>query len=426
MTLRVLGGTPVRDKGYPAWPQYDERDEEALIRVLRSRRWGGYPYPGPETSGFLEAFLEFQGGEHAIACANGTVTMEIALRAAGIGWRDEVVVPAYTFQATAVAVLAVGATPVLADVEARNYCLDPAALKAAITRRTRAVMVVHVASHMADMDAISEVAKQHGLVLIEDAAHAHGARWKGKGAGTFGAFGSFSLQSTKVLTTGEGGLLICQTAEFADRAASIADNGRAYLAGGRVRGGSRHEMGTNQRMTEFQAALGRVALERLPAQTSMREQAAALLDERLAAVPGVRVLPRDERQTRRAVFGYVFAMDPAVFGFDHRVLCHLLNAEGIPCWKGYAPLHRDELYAPHRTALPLAREHPSEVDYTRCSLPNSEAAGEDAVWLYERVFRDGAAGVDDVIRALLEIHAHRALIIPRRHEFTAEWTAPGS
>ena len=210
-TLAILGGEPTRKEAYPEWPVYDDRDIEAATRVIKSGNWGGYPYPGLETSQFLQEFLAMQGGQYAIACANGTVTMEVALRAAGIGWGDEVIVPAYTFQATAAAPIAAGAVPVIVDVDPNSYCIYPQAVEAAITEKTKAIIPVHLGAHMADMDAIMELAERFDLVVIEDCAHAHGAKWRGQGAGTIGHFGSFSMQSSKILTAGEGGVLICRT-----------------------------------------------------------------------------------------------------------------------------------------------------------------------------------------------------------------------
>ena len=196
-TLAILGGEKQIQTPYPAWPVHDEREVEAVAEVVRSGQWGGFPYPGPRTQALLENFLAFQGGEHAILAANGTVTMEIALRAAGIGWGDEVIVPAYSFQATAAAPMAAGAIPVIVDIDPNSYCLDPRAVEAAITPRTRAILPVHVGSLMADMDALLEIAERHNLIVVEDCAHAHGMQWKRRGAGTLGHFGSFSLQSSK-------------------------------------------------------------------------------------------------------------------------------------------------------------------------------------------------------------------------------------
>ncbi|HXV45034.1 MAG TPA: aminotransferase class I/II-fold pyridoxal phosphate-dependent enzyme, partial [Anaerolineae bacterium] len=248
--LAIHGGEPVRTEPYPAWPVHDERDVEAVTAVIKSGRWGGYPYPGPQTAEFARRFAQLQGGGHAVAMANGTVTMEVALRAANIGWGDEVIVPAYTFQATAAAPMAAGAIPVIVDIDPETYCIDPKAIEAAITPHTKAVIVVHLGAQMADMDAVMAIAGRHNLIVIEDCAHAHGARWRGRGAGTIGHFGSFSLQSSKILTAGEGGVLLCRTPELATRVASIIDCGRPHDEAEQM-----FTMGANFRMTEIQAAL---------------------------------------------------------------------------------------------------------------------------------------------------------------------------
>ena len=191
--LALFGGTPVRQDPYPAWPVSDERDIAAVTAVIRSGQWGGFPYPGPQSRLFAQRFAEMQGGQFAVLMANGTITLEVALRAAGVGWGDEVIVPAYTFQATATAVIAAGAIPVMADVDPETYCLLPQAIEHKLTPRTRAIIPVHLGAQMADMDAIMALAERHNLIVVEDCAHAHGARWRERGAGTFGHFGSFSF-----------------------------------------------------------------------------------------------------------------------------------------------------------------------------------------------------------------------------------------
>ena len=406
--LAALGGEPIRTKPYPEWPVHDERDVEAVARVVKSGHWGGYPYPGPETAAFLKEFLDMQGGEYAIACANGTVTMEIALRAAGIGWGDEVIVPAYTFQATAAAPMAAGAIPVIVDIDPETYCLDPQAVEAAITARTRAVIPVHLGAQMADMDAVMEIGEQHDLVVIEDCAHAHGARWRGQGAGTIGHFGSFSLQSSKTLTAGEGGVLICRTADLAQRAASIANCGRSHAPGGGPEGGSRFTMGGNYRMTELQAALGRVGLERFPEQARKREEMADYADEAFSEVPGVRILRRDPRHTSRSFYRYILATDPETFGLEHDAICYALEAEGIPCWVGYEAMHHYDLFQPGLSRLPVPSTFPEHFRFDQMRFPEAERACErEAVWLDESVFRAGRQGVDDAVAALLKIYDQR-------------------
>src|SRR5262245_18255374 len=169
--LAIFGGPRTRTESYPSWPIHDERDTKAVTEAVASGNWGGYPYPGPRTSEFLRRFVELQGGGYPVAMMNGTITMEVACRAADIGWGDEVIVPAMTFQATAVAPMAAGAIPVIVDVDPETYCISPKAIEAAITPRTRGIIPVHVADKMADMDAIMEIAERHNLIVIEDCAH---------------------------------------------------------------------------------------------------------------------------------------------------------------------------------------------------------------------------------------------------------------
>src|SRR5262245_35041935 len=206
--LAIAGGAPVRTKEYPAWPFWDQREIDAVTAVIRSGRWGGFPEPGPHATSFAAAFAEFQGAKHGICMANGTVTMTVALRALGVELGDEVIVPALTFAATGYAPLEAGAVPVIVDIDPNTFCIDPKAVEAAITPRTRAIIPVHLGSLMADMDALMEIARRHNLAVIEDSAHAHGARWRDpdggkgdRGAGSIGDFGSFSMQSSKILTS---------------------------------------------------------------------------------------------------------------------------------------------------------------------------------------------------------------------------------
>ena len=187
--LAINGGTPVRPQGYPAWPVWNEREIEAVTSVVRSGEWGGYPEPGVHAAAFEERFAAYQGAEHGVLMSNGTITMEVALKALDIGWGDEVIVPALTFAATAYAPMAAGALPVIVDVEPRTWTIDPEAVEAAITERTRAIMPVHLGHQMADMDRIMDIANKHGLVVVEDCAHAPGQRWRDRGAGCIGSFG---------------------------------------------------------------------------------------------------------------------------------------------------------------------------------------------------------------------------------------------
>ncbi len=415
--LAYLGGDPTRSEPYPQWPVHDQRDIDAVTRVIESGRWGGYPYPGPETQAFLKRFAELQGGGYPVAMANGTVTMEVALRATDIGWGDEVIVPAYTFQATAAAPLAAGALPVIVDIDPDTYTIDPKLIEAAITEKTRAIIPVHLGAQMADMDAIMAIAEKYDLIVIEDCAHAHGAKWNGQGAGTIGHFGSFSLQSSKTVTSGEGGVLICRTQELAARAVSVIDCGRSHPLGGEEQG-SDFSMGANYRMSELQSALANVSLERFPEQARQREQMLGYMEESLSEVPGVRLLKRDPRHTRRSFYRFIFAVDPKVFGAEHEEICAALEAEGIPCWVGYEAMHNYTLFQPQLSKLPVPSAFPEYFDFEKMEFPEARRACEhEAVWLDEAVFRAGRQGVDDAVAALKKILANSSELreVPQKY-----------
>lgn len=403
--LAILGGPKTRTEPYPAWPVWDQRDIDAVTEVIKSGRWGGYPYPGPKTAELARKFAEMQGGGYAVPMANGTVTMEVALRAADIGWGDEVIVPAYTFQATASAPMSAGAIPVIVDVNPDTYCIDPEAIEKAVTPKTKAIIPVHLGSNMADMDAIMEIAEKHNLIVIEDCAHAHGAKWNGKGAGTIGHFGSFSLQSSKTLTTGEGGILLCRTPELAAKAASIIDCGRPHALGGGPEDDSMDfQVGGNYRLSEIAATLALVGIERFPAQAQQREEMAAYMDESLSEIQGVRVLKRDPRHTTRSFYRYIFAIDPIEFGVEHDVLCAALDAEGVGCWVGYEAMHNYSLFQPLKSKLAVPSVFPEYFKFEEMNLPEATRACEhEAVWLDEAVFRTGPKGVDDAITAIKKI-----------------------
>jgi dTDP-4-amino-4,6-dideoxygalactose transaminase len=405
--LAILGGEPVRTKIYPQWPVFDQRDINAVVLTIQSGRWGGFPYPGPNTAEFAEKFSALQGSGYAVPMMNGTITMEVALRAAGIGWGDEVIVPAYTFQATAYAPMAAGAVPVIVDISPDSYCIDPEKVEEAITEKTRAVIVVHIAAQMTDMDAIMKIAKAHDLVVIEDAAHAHGAQWRGEGSGTLGDFGSFSLQSFKTLTTGEGGVLLCKDKQMAERAASIIDCGRPKDAESKE-----YTMGVNYRWSELHAALGLVALERFPEQFTQRSDMADYLEESLSELPGIHLLKRDLRLTRRSLYRYVIKIDPEFFLCTHDVFCKALNAEGIPVDTGYPGMHRYELFQPGLSRLAVPSAFPEYFDFQKMSFPTAERASEiESVWMGESIFRAGKEGIDDLVKGIQKLVGNRTELI---------------
>jgi dTDP-4-amino-4,6-dideoxygalactose transaminase len=401
--LALHGGAPVRPQGYPAWPVWDEDDVEAVAAVVRGGRWGGFPEPGPLAAAFAERFAAYQGSRHGVVMANGTVTMEVALKALGIGWGDEVIVPALTFAATPYAAMAAGALPVFCDVLPGTLTVDPDQVAAAVTARTRAIMPVHLGHQMADMDRIVELARRHSLALVEDCAHAHGQRWRDRGAGSFGEFGSFSHQSTKLLTAGEGGTLLTDDERLARLAHSLIDCGRAKDPDGKEL-----TFGANYRLGELHAALLLRALERLPGQQAERAEAGRLLQELAAGLPWLRLLPPDPRITRWSFYRYIVLIEPEAFaGVSNARVCEALEAEGVGAWEGYEPTSRYDLFQPGRSRLPVAVEHAGRLDPATMSFPVAEeAALRRTVYLDESVFRAGRRGVEDAVEALAKVQRH--------------------
>ena len=419
--LAVLGGTPVRPQGYPAWPEIDEADVQAVSAAVRSGRWGGHPVPGPDAQAFGEQFAALHGARHGILMMNGTVTMEVALKALDIGWGDEVIVPALTFAATAYAPIAAGALPVIVDVLSGTWAIDPDAVEAAITPRTRAIIPVHLGQAMADMDRISAIAERHGLAVIEDCAHSHGKAWNGRGAGTIGTFGSFSHQNSKILTAGEGGTLLTDDDDLAERVTSIIDCGRAKDAEGR-----NFTFGANYRLGELHAALLLSQLAKFERQIEERVANALIFEQLMAevAIPGVRLLDIDPRNTRRSFYRYLVAIDPAAFGgADHELVCDALNAEGIGCEVGYPSLSRDPLFQPSLSHLPVPMQFPERLDVAEMRFPVADRAGSvESVYLDENIFRAGAKGVEDAVEAIAKVQrlapdARRSLLA-RGHSTT--------
>ena len=398
--LAILGGSPVRPGGYPDWPTVDEADVDSIVETVRSGRWGGYPIPGPKTARFTEGFARFQGVEHAILMMNGTVTMEVALKALGIGWGDEVIVPALTFAATAYAPMAAGALPVIVDVLPGSLTIDPAAVEAAITPRTRAIMPVHLGQSVADMDRIGEIAARHGLKVIEDAAHSQGKMWRGKGIGALGDFGSFSHQSSKILTAGEGGTLTTNDALLAELATSIIDCGRA-----KDRDEKRNTFGANYRLGELHAALLVTQLAKFEKQMNERAENARYFEELMAGVEGGTVLDVDPRNTRRSFYRYIVRIDPERFGgASNDLVCDALDEEGVGCWLGYPSLTRDPLFQPWLSRLPVAVEHADRLRREAWHCPVSERAGSaETVYLDENIFRAGRKGIEDAVEAIVKV-----------------------
>ncbi len=221
--LAIDGGTPIRTAPFPAWPIYDEREERNLLEVLRSGQWG---IGGSKVAQFEQRFAEYQGAAFGVCVPNGTLALQMALNTLGIGPGDEVITTPYTFIATASAVIQQGAVPVFVDIDLDTYDIDPRWLEAAITPRTKGIVPVHLAGRPADMDAIMDVARRHGLRVLEDACQAWGAEWRGRRVGAIGDLGAFSFQSSKNVAAGEGGMVITNDEALGELCWSLHNVGR--------------------------------------------------------------------------------------------------------------------------------------------------------------------------------------------------------
>lgn len=341
---------------WPAWPQCDDVTTAAVTSALRSGRWtvsGGWTGVDTIERRFARRFADFVGVPFAVTTDHGSSSLRIALEALGVGEGDEVVVPVLTWVATATAVLNVNAVPVFADVDEETGCLTAEAVAAAISDRTRAVIVVHLNCRMADMDAILAIARARGVAVVEDCAQAHGARWQGTHAGALGDLGAFSMQQGKVLTSGEGGAVVTRDSSLFDRLQQLRADGRRYRDDTPAPGDpylveTGELMGNNFCLSELQAALLLDQLERLEPQLERRAAAAAFLDAELARVPGLRPLAHSPSLERPSVFRYAVRRDPEAFdGKTTSSICAALRAElGVRVHQTDRPLHQNILYCP--------------------------------------------------------------------------------
>ncbi|HGJ63845.1 TPA: DegT/DnrJ/EryC1/StrS family aminotransferase [bacterium] len=397
--LAIDGGKPTRTKPFPAWPIWDETEINALKEVLESGIWG---IGGNKVSEFEHKFSSYVGAKFGICVTSGTTALEIALRAGNIGHGDEVIVPPYTFMATASSVLMSNAVPIFADIDPETYNIDPNEAEKVITERTKAIIPVHIGGCPADMDAIMDIAKKHNLVVIEDCAQAHAGEWKGQKVGTIGDMGCFSFQSSKNLCAGEGGIITTNNEKYADRCWS-------YHNCGRVRQGAWYEhqvLGSNLRMTQWQAGILLAQMERLKEQTETRNRNALYLAEKLSEIDGITPLKRDDRVTCHAYHLFIFKYDSSKFADKPRSeFLQALSAEGIPCSGGYNPLYKDDLFKAPIEECPLGcGYYKGKVDYSKVYCPETEkACQEEGVWLFQSMFLGDQDDMDDIVNAIKKV-----------------------
>lgn len=388
--LAIKGGKPVRTDPFPSWPVFGDKEIHLLRKVLESGVWG---VGGKMKKEFERRFAGLQDAKYALAVANGTLAIEVTLRAANIGEGDEVILPSYTFVGTASPVVYVKAKPVFVDIDPETYCIDPEMVEKAVTDRTKAIIPVHIAGQPADMDRLTEIAEEHDLFLIEDASQAHCSEWGGRRVGAIGDMGVFSFQSSKNLTCGEGGAIVTDNEELYDLCWSIHNSGR-------VLGEEWYKhirLGGNYRMTEFQAAVLLAQMDRLEEQSKRREENALYLTKRLTEISGIESLRRMSKVTRHSYHIYIFKYLQNEFkDVPRERFIEALRAEGIPCGPGYTPLHK--------------------MGFLNCRTfgqlkVTENACYREAVWLKQNLLLGSRRDMDDIADAIIKIKENTSQLL---------------
>ncbi|MCG5218432.1 DegT/DnrJ/EryC1/StrS aminotransferase family protein [Streptosporangium soli] len=378
MTLAIHGGTPVRSAPWPSWPPpLDDGQRKLVTEVLDSGLWGATQ--GSVCNDLAAAFADRSGVPYGVTVGNATLGLFAALRGLGVGPGDEVIIPAYTFVACATSVLLTGATPVIVDVDPVDLHLSAQAVEAAVTSETAAIMPVHLAGSPADMDAITAVARRHGLVVVEDCAQAHGALYHGRPVGGLGDAGVFSFQASKAMTAGEGGVIVCREAGAHGAIWSACNLGRRL--GGEWYG--HPEVGWNLRLTEIQAALLLPWLDRLESEIARREAFCAQLATELDGLP-VTFVPQPAGTTRDSRHLLMLRLETPV---DREFLLAAMAAEGVPIDGGYPPLGG------------MAALHQARTE----ACPAATAAAADVVWIRQSMLMADPAEATHVTEAFAKV-----------------------
>ena len=360
---------------FPEWPQWDEHERKNLMRALQNRNWGTL---GPMAMEFARRFAEYVGAAHAVPVNSGTQAMQILLDSAGIGFGDEVIVPAYACPPTAAAVALTGAVPVFADVGGSDACLSPVAAERLITSKTRAIIAVHLGGMPCDMVALAEVAKRHSLFLFEDCSHAHGASYGGRRAGSLGDGAVFSFGGGMNMTCGEGGIIVMDSCELYAECWHLHTSGRA-LAGSSEFGGT-VLMGTNGRMAEWEAAILDAQMDRLEAQNATRNRNAEALEKMLRGIDAIVLRNCGEHVSTNAFHSFGVRLNLKQLDCDRNGFVYSLNARGTPATTGFEALCRMDMLKSDSYTKSTGRA------FAEGELPpNAEMWAESSVWLPGRI-----------------------------------------
>ncbi len=401
----ILGGKKAHAGAFPSWPRFDDREEQALVQTLRSGKWGRLI--GSKVSEFEKAFADLTKAKHCITTSCGTTSLVAALGAIGIGPGDEVILPPYTFIATYNAIVLHYALPVFVDTDAETFQIDARKIQAAITKDTKAILPVHIGGSSADMDTVLDAAHQNKIPVIEDACQAHLAEWRGRSVGNMGLAGCFSFQASKNMTAGEGGAIITNDDEFANRCYNFHNHGHGRnVAGQNVSG----ERGANFRLTEFQASILLAQLTRLEEHAKTREQNAAYLTTLLQEIPGIKPARKHEGCTRSSHHLFMFRYEKEHFAnLDRAKFLKALAAEGISCSSGYAPLNSDPYVKalannPHYQKVYGKETMAKWQERNRC--PVNDKLCSEAAWFTQTTLLGSRSEMEQIAEAIQKIQSH--------------------
>ena len=393
--LALFGGKPVRTKPFPNWPSFTGELKSQLINTMERDTWG---VGSDIIKQFEEKYAEFHDAKYCLSTSSGTTALWVCLKAAGVKAGDEVILPPYTFIATGSAILMANAIPVFVDVDPDTFNMDPAKIEAAITDKTKVIMPVHIAGNPADMDAILAIAKKHNLVVIEDAAQAHGAEWNGTKVGALGTAGIFSFQTSKNMSAGEGGAIISNNKDFMDACFSYANCGR-------VRGGEWYEhqhLGGNFRLNSMAASMLLAQLGTLERDMDLRDKNRKTLDDAISQIDGLTITTMYPKTTRSANHLYLLRYNKDKFnGIPREKFFKAMQAEGVYTYGGYVPLNREKLFT-----LVDTKEYPwlEGINYKDMNFPVTEKlCTEEAVWLKQNHLLGTKNDTNDIIMAFKKV-----------------------
>lgn len=406
-TPAILGGEKVRTKPWPTWPMWDPKtDEELLLKVVRSGVWSR----SKVVDEFEKKWAELIGSKRCLSVVNGTNALIAAMVNLGIGGGDEVLLPPYTFIATAVAIIQTGALPVFVDIDPETFQIDPKKIEAKITSRTKAILPVHILGLPCDMESIMAIAKKHKLFVVEDACQAWLAEINHKKVGTFGDAGCFSFQNSKNIPIGEAGAIVSDNEEFMDRCFSYHNYGNPYGSFVGDVGVGTLMAGTKLRLTEYQAAMGLVQMQRFIEQTSIRNKNAEYLKNKLSKIPGIIPYKLYKGVNQAAFHLFAFRYKKEKFkDLPRATFLKALSAEGIPATSGYRPLNKMPYIAQALKSKNFQLMYPPEMlDYNKYmeqnQCPLNDEVCEEAVWMFHSMLIAEKSDMDDIVAAVEKIY----------------------